>query len=92
MRIEAYNQITQLYNTDKTSVVKQEAKTSNNDKLEISQFGRDFQIAKEAVAKTSDVREDLVSEYKTKIQSGEYDVSGEDFANKVIESYNKLML
>lgn len=92
MRIEAYNQINQIYNTEKTNKLKHSVKTGSNDKVEISQKGRDYQIAKKAVADTADVREDLVEEYKAKIQSGNYNVSAGDFANKVIESYNKLML
>jgi negative regulator of flagellin synthesis FlgM len=91
MRIEAYNQISQIYNTEKTSNVKQNNKISKNDKLEISQQGRDYQIAKKAVADSADVREDLVAKYKAQIQSGEYNVSASDFASKVIESYNKHM-
>lgn len=91
MRIDAYAQISQLYNTEKKSRLKSVVKTSVNDKVEISQLGRDYQVAKKAVADTSDVREDLVAKYKSKIQSDEYEVSGSDFANKVIESYNKLM-
>ncbi|PXV90227.1 FlgM family anti-sigma-28 factor [Lachnotalea glycerini] len=92
MRIEAYNQISQVYNTEKANNIKQNMKASQNDKLEISQQARDYQIAKNAVAQTDDVREDLVAKYKAEIQSGEYEVSADDFANKVIESYNKLML
>lgn len=91
MRIEAYNQINQIYNPEKTNKLKQSVKTGSNDKVEISQKGRDYQIAKKAVADTADVREDLVEEYKAKLKSGNYNVSAGDFANKVIESYNKLM-
>ena len=92
MRIDAYTQITQVYSTEKKNNIKQNIKTTKNDEVEISQQGRDYQIAKKAVADTSDVREDLVAKYKSEIQSGKYDVSANDFANKVIESYNKLML
>lgn len=92
MRIDAYTQITQVYNTEKKNNIKQNIKTNKNDEVEISQQGRDYQIAKKAVADTSDVREDVIAKYKSEIQSGTYDVSASDFANKVIESYNKLML
>jgi len=92
MRVEAYTHISQLYAAEKKSGIKQDIKTTKNDKVEISQQGRDYQIAKKAVAEVSDVREDLVTKYQSAIQSGSYDVSGSDFANKVIESYNKLML
>jgi negative regulator of flagellin synthesis FlgM len=92
MRIDAYTQITQVYSTEKKNNIKQNIKTTKNDEVEISQQGRDYQIAKKAVADTSDVREDLVAKYRSDIQSGKYDVSANDFANKVIDSYNKLML
>lgn len=91
MRIDAYTQISQLYNTEKTNKIKETGKTSKNDKVEISQQGRDYQVAKKAVAETSDIREDLVAKYKSEIESDEYNVNASDFANKVIESYNKLM-
>lgn len=91
MRIESYNQINQIYNSEKTKSINQTAKVSKNDQLVISQSGLDYQIAKKAVAESADVREDLVNKLKTKIQSGDYQVSADDFANKVIESYNKLL-
>jgi negative regulator of flagellin synthesis FlgM len=91
MRIEAYSQISKLYNTEKKSNVSETSKTSKNDKVEISQQGRDYQIAKKAVTEASDVREDLVAKYKKEIQAGTYNVNDNDFANKVIDSYNKLM-
>lgn len=91
MRIEAYSQISQLYKAEKTKALKAAGKANKNDKVEISQIGRDYQIAKNAVAQSEDVREDLVSEYKKRIQSGEYNVSAKDFAEKVIEKYNSMM-
>lgn len=91
MRIESYHKINKLYTSEKTSGVKQNIVTSKNDKLEISQTALDYQIAKKAVSETDDVREELVSKVKNKIESESYNVSADDFANKVIESYNKLM-
>lgn len=91
MRIEAYNQINQIYGTEKANSIKQSIPAGKNDKLEISQQGFDYQIAKKAVADIEDVREELVNKVKSQIQSGSYDVSSDDFANKVIESYNKRM-
>ncbi|WP_099469209.1 flagellar biosynthesis anti-sigma factor FlgM [Konateibacter massiliensis] len=91
MRIEAYNQISQIYNTEKTKNVQQTAPKGKNDQLEISQKGLDYQIAKKAVAEADDVREELVNNIKSQIQSGDYNVSADDFASKVIASYEKLM-
>ena len=56
----------------------------------MSQAGRDFQIAKQAVANASDVREDKVAELKTKVESGNYQVDAGDFASKLLEKYNEL--
>ncbi|MFA9377109.1 MAG: flagellar biosynthesis anti-sigma factor FlgM [Lachnotalea sp.] len=89
MRIEAYTQLSKLYNTEKTNNIKQDIKTSKNDKIEISQQGLDYQVAKKAVAESIDVRDGLVNQYKSAIQAGEYSISAKEFANKVIESYNK---
>ena len=63
---------------------------SFQDQLQISQAGRDFQIAKQAVANASDIREDKVAELKTKVDSGNYQVDAGDFASKLLEKYNEL--
>jgi negative regulator of flagellin synthesis FlgM len=91
MRIEAFNQINQIYSSEKANNIKQSIPAGKNDKLEISQLGLDYQIAKKAVADSNDVREELVNKVKSQIQSGSYSVNADDFANKVIDSYNKLM-
>ena len=87
MRIDAYNQINQIYQASKPKTVSKTGSVYGTDKVEISQFGKDYQIAKQAVANASDVREDKVAEMKSKIASGSYDVSAEDFAAKLAEKY-----
>lgn len=56
MRIEAYNQVQQLYNTRKPGQVKKSAGASFSDQVQISRFGKDIQTAKTAVADCPDVR------------------------------------
>lgn len=85
MRIDALQQINQVYESAGTTKVKRSAKVSDSDKLEISEFGKDLQIAKQAVANASDVREDKIAEFKSRIAAGTYDVSPEDFADKLLE-------
>ena len=89
MRIDAYNQIAQVYKT--TSAAKLQ-KTENarhgRDEVQISSFGRDYQIAKQAVAEASDIREDKVSQLKSMIDAGTYSVEPGDFASKLLEKYN----
>ena len=84
MRIDAYNQIAQVYKT--TSAAKLQ-KTENarhgRDEVQISSFGRDYQIAKQAVTEAADIREDKVAELKAKVNSGNYFVDTADFAKKL---------
>ena len=93
MRIDAYNQIAQLYgaqkayNTQKTN----KAASMGSDQLSISQAGYSYQAAKAAVAEASDVREDKVAKLKAQIQNGTYSVDPEDFASKLLEKYNSIM-
>ena len=88
MRIDAYNQIAALYKTTKPSKVAGTAEISSaRDQVQISRAGKDYQIAKQAVAAASDIREDKVAELKSSIKSGNYDVDTGDFASKLLASY-----
>ena len=61
MRIDAYNQIAQVYKT--TSAAKLQ-KTENarhgRDEVQISSFGRDYQIENKPVTEERDIRKDKV--------------------------------
>ena len=47
MRVEAYNQVAQLYNREKTQKVQNTKQMSTGrDEVQISSMGRDYQIAK----------------------------------------------
>ena len=93
MRIDAYNQIAQLYGAQKTYNTQKLNKTASmgSDQLSISQTGYSYQAAKAAVAGASDVREDKVAKLKEQIQNGTYSVNPDDFANKLLEKYNAFM-
>ena len=91
MRIDAYNQVAAIYKSSKPARTTATKKTASfQDQLQISQAGRDFQIAKQAVANASDIRADKVAELKTKVESGNYQVDAGDFASKLLEKYNEL--
>lgn len=49
------------------------------DEVQISSFGRDYQIAKQAVTEAADIREDKVAELKAKVNSGNYFVDTAGF-------------
>ena len=87
MRFDAYNQVSMIYQTQAKAKVKSTASVSASDKLEISQFGKDLQIAKAAVKNASDVREDRVAQVKAKYEAGEYDISNDELAAKLAEKY-----
>ncbi len=89
MRIEAYNQIASMYKATKPAKAQGSARIGGRDEVQISQAGRDYQVAKQAVAQSPDVRMDKVRELKSRIASGEYQVSADDFASKLIAKYNQ---
>ena len=87
MRIDAFNKISQLY---KANNVKSASKTRNgsfSDKLEISQTGKDYQAAKQIVNSIPDVREERVSEIKQCMESGVYNITMEEVADKLVDNY-----
>lgn len=89
MRIEAYTQVQQVYNTNKLSKTKNTSVAKLKDELQISSLGKDFQIAKQAVANAPDIREEVVAPLKAAVQSGTYQVSSESFANKLLVKYKE---
>ncbi len=84
MRVDAYSAISSTYTSKgkvKTNAVKPSA---SGDKIEISQFGRDYQIAKQAVKDAPDVREDKIADIKAMMSSGTYSISARDLADKLV--------
>ncbi|MGB4658805.1 MAG: flagellar biosynthesis anti-sigma factor FlgM [Mobilitalea sp.] len=91
MRIDAFNKVSELY---KSSSVKNTGKTQSSsfsDKLEISQTGKDYQVAKQIVARTPDIRETKINDIKARMEAGTYNVSIEDTADKIIDQYFDMM-
>lgn len=90
MRIEAYNQVQQLYSNSKKAVKAPAASQGGrSDQIQISSIGKDFQSAKAAVNASSDVREDVIAPLKAQIASGTYFVSGESFAERMLQRYEE---
>ena len=84
MRIDAYNQVAQLYGIQKNlKTQKAQNAAGPRDQVSISQAGRDYQVAKSAVSEASDIREDKVAELKANVNSGNYFVDTADFAKKL---------
>lgn len=87
MRIDALNHVTQLYQANQPKRVNKTNGFETNDSLEISQTGKDYQVARAALKSVPDVREDLVADIKARIQNGTYNVSDEDIADKILGNY-----
>ena len=88
MRIDAYSQIQQVYGASKVNKASKPQRTSasaGSDSFKISAFGKELQMAKQAVNEAPDIREDVTGPIKSAIKNGTYNVSGEDFANKLLE-------
>lgn len=90
MRIEAYTQVQQLYNTKKTVKAPAASNAGASDKIQISSIGRDIQVARAAVDASSDIREDLIAPLRAGIANGTYHVSGESFAEKLLQQYDEI--
>ncbi len=93
MRIDAYNQISKIYNVQKPAKAQSVQKSGYvSDQLSISQTGRDYQVAKKAVAEASDIREDKISKLKSMIDSGNYQVDAGDFAGRLLAKFNQAQM
>ena len=87
MRIDAFNKVSQIYNSNKTSKIKKHTESSFSDKLEISQVAKDYRVAKDVLAQTPDIREDKVSDIKRRMESGTYNVNMQEVADKLVNRY-----
>lgn len=90
MRIEAYNQVQQLYQTKKVNKTRQTGSAALTDQLQISSTGKDFQTARAAVAGAADIREELTASIKEQVQNGTYSVDNATFAEKLLKKYEEM--
>ena len=91
MRIDAYNQISQIYGVNGKVKTTQATRVSHGtDKVEISSFGRDLQIAKQAVTNAPDVRMDKVEQLKSQIKNGTYNVDAGSFADMLLQKFSEI--
>ncbi|MDF2546584.1 MAG: flgM [Anaerosolibacter sp.] len=69
-----------LEGVEKTSKLKQE-----NDKVEISETAREFQVALNAYKKLPEIRQNKVDEVTRQIQSGNYNPSAEEVVHSIFD-------
>lgn len=88
MKIGAYMQVNQMYQTSKTKNNSQTGKSrGSSDKIELSSFGKELSVARQAVSESSEVRQDRVAEIKAAMKSGTYDLSMDRLADKLVDKY-----
>ena len=91
MRIDAYNRVQQLYGKTSTTNLKKEKTRNFSDQLQISNMGKDIQIAKQAVKNSPDVSEDVMASIKERLDAGTYQVNTDEFADRLFERYNSVV-
>jgi len=95
MRIDAYNQVSQLYQASKLNKANKAygnvTPQANQDQVQISTTGRDYQTAKRAVAGAPEIREAKVAQLKEQMNANTYHVDDEDFAAKLLDKYSGLL-
>ena len=90
MRIEAYNQVQQLYRSQRVNKNQKTTKPTFADQVQISSIGKDIQTVKAAVKASPDIRAELTDPIKEKIQNGTYSVDTSSFAEKLIQKYEEM--
>ncbi len=78
---EVYGKHRNVSKIDKTS-----GAASKKDVVSISNEAKEFQTGMKAVKEVPDIRTDRVNELKDKYESGNYDISGQDVAEKLLGS------
>ena len=87
MRITRSPNVNEIY---KPSVINKPqilSRAEEKDSVTISERGKEFQTALKAVMNTPDIREDKVNRIKNDIDSGNYNVSAEEIASKMVDNY-----
>ena len=87
MRIDAYSQVSQIYQANKLKKTVKTSETRVKDQYQISRSGRDYQIAKQALSEVPDVREDKVAALKEAFASGTYNVSSQEIAESMVSRF-----
>lgn len=85
MRIEAYNQVQQIYQASKVKKAPAGGSVSQTDQLQFSSFGKEIGTAQAALSGVPDIREELTAPIKAKIQSGTYKVDNASFAERLLQ-------
>jgi len=73
-------------NKKKSSKGSSSSESSSSDSVSLSSSAKNAASVTEAVKGAPEIRVELVQELKVKIESGQYNVSGQDIAEKVVQT------
>ena len=90
MKINPYMQVQQTYNPKMVGSTKKAENIGRLDDVVISSIGREYQVAKQAVAGAPDIRTDITEPIRAAVSSGTYEVSGEKFADKLMKAAGEI--
>lgn len=86
MKINGVSNIHKVMKAYKTNKVQNVNKVSlKEDKIEISQAGKDYQFAIEALKNTEDIREDKVNDIKIRIDNGTYTIDKHKLSKSIVK-------
>ena len=87
MKINSINSVNQVYKTNSINKNIKNVGSQSKDSFDISQVGKDLLVAKNAIKGTPDIRFEKVDKIKEQINSGTYNVSSTEVANKIVENH-----
>ena len=88
MIISGSSRVSELYRPTAAGVSTRTQKTEiKRDEVALSVQAKEYQMAKAALAKVSDIREDLVRDIAERFANGSYNVSAKDVAAKMLDRF-----
>lgn len=83
-QVQSILQLDQVSAGKKKAGTQEAASTKKTDSLVLSEQAQELNFAKDQVLKSPEVRVDKIGELKKQIQEGNYQVSGDEIASKMI--------
>ncbi|MEJ8552650.1 flagellar biosynthesis anti-sigma factor FlgM [Tepidibacter sp. Z1-5] len=86
MKINGVNNIQKVMNAYKTNKTQNVNKLSlKEDKIEISQKGKEYKFAMDSLKNVEDIRQDKVNDIKIRIENGTYTIDKDKLAKSMIK-------
>ena len=86
MKINKTNKVMQVYNNTEFNRLRKGKGKMEKDRIDFSKKAMDYQFAMDKVKKVPDMRMDKVEKLKEKVQSGNYNIKGEQIAEKIYQN------